>query len=161
MAASCRLHWPNNVFGTLLLLLLATVVVVAVVVATVAAAVALKMPTRCNAAIKAARCWPLLVHCTRLAQDATKNKPTKKKNGEKRKEIVTALQLELLLAAMTLASWPRAVHGLSPSRLLAQTRSVRNDFRFYDATCIRDEALLDSSWTVHRNAAPARSSFPL
>lgn len=85
----------------------------------------------------------------------------KKKNGEKRKEIVTALQLELLLAAMTLASWPRAVHGLSPSRLLAQTRSVRNDFRFYDATCIRDEALLDSSWTVHRNAAPARSSFPL
>lgn len=50
MAASCRLHWPNNVFGTLLLLLLE---VVGVASAAAAAAVALKMPTRCNAAIKA------------------------------------------------------------------------------------------------------------
>lgn len=117
MAASCRLHWPNNVFGTLLLLLLEVVVV--------ASAVALKMPTRCNAAIKA-----LLTIVGTLYPSLPRMLPKMKEEDDKKKEkkiieIVTALQLELLLAAMTLASWLSRKH-----RCLSWPRHVLFEMTF-------------------------------
>lgn len=117
MAASCRLHWPNNVFGTLLLLLLEVVVV--------ASAVALKMPTRCNAAIKA-----LLTIVGTLYPSLPRMLPKMKEEDDKKKEkkiieIVTALQLELLLAAMTLASWLSRKH-----RCLSWSRHVLFEMTF-------------------------------
>lgn len=152
MAASCRLHWPNNVFGTLLLLLLEVVVVASAV-----AAVALKMPTRCNAAIKA-----LLTIVGTLYPSLPRMLPKMKEEDDKKKEKKNnrnchCTTIGIIIGCNDFGFLAKSKASLS---LLAQTRSVRNDFRFYDATCIRDEAVPDFSWTLPRNAAAARSPSP-